>query len=661
MFTVGIAFKSVEDRLKKNTKVLESIFAEVFRLRNEEKPPPGSGVNEVGVLRPYLQATLNLLQQQLVALRQPHQVAAAVGQVGATAKERAPERDNLKVLEDLPLIGQAVTIGRALALPTQISAQYQKITRDIAISAGVADGVEPSQQERKVIGTVSEINDATGMERNQAATLIKQLYDTGMGLDQALAYAPVAARFSVGQQASTDDTARLIGELQNNPKITGPAELEKALEYIVFQRKGMGEGVADSLSVSQNQGLDQALGSVQPEGAQGVLDRDLIARRGTSDRRLSEASDAVDNSLRSLGDSIRPLTDELAEGITATAKAFTGAPDAVKWLITGATVLGTAFLALKGGVVAKRVFDKGREWLNGTPIPEGAGNDPGQGTDLSKVLGLNDPLNVFVVNASDIGCCMGPRGRQRKRPTRSTRKAPQRQSPASERRRRPRPEPAPAPAAPSNRLPEPPRPVSTLGKLGAAFKAVRGPAFVEAGIKLVTTSMTADTPEAKAEGYGAAAGGLVGSVIGGMVGSVVPVVGTSIGAFLGGMAGDAIGGWLGKKMVASGDQPAPAATRTASDHRADAQPGDVVRSLASTVPVPDPPGALSQAPGLQLGQPQQLSQQFTFTPNMPITVQGSVSDPMLLAQNLQAMVRREFEELMRMATARQLSDIPHVN
>ncbi|WP_342623037.1 hypothetical protein [Pseudomonas alkylphenolica] len=640
MFTVGIAFKSVEDRIKKNTKVLENIFAEVLRLRDEAKPAPHRDVHEVGVLRPYLQATLSLLQQQLVALRQQQQVSVSLGRTGTSAKAPAPERDNLKAFEGLPLIGEAITVGRALALPTQISAQYQKITRDIAISAGVADGVAPSQQEQKVIATVSEINDATGMERNQAATLIKQLYDTGMGLEKALAYAPVAAKFSIGQDASSDDSARLIGELQSNPKITGPAELEKALEYIVFQRKGTGEGVADSLSASQNQDLDQALGRVQPKGAKGVLDSDLISRRGTSDRRLSEASDAIDDSLRSLGDSIRPLTDELAMGITATAKAFTGAPDAIKWLITGATVLGTAFLALKG-----------REWFKGAPIPEGAGNGPGQGTGLSKVFVLNDPLNVFVVNASDIGCCMGGQGRGRKRPSRSGRKTPQRQPPSSARRRRPRSAPVPAPSAPPSKPPTPNRSVSTAGRIGAVIKAVRGPAILEAGIKGVATLATADTPEEKAEGYGAAAGGLVGSVIGGMVGSVVPVVGTSIGALLGGMAGDAIGGWLGKKMVAPRDEPAPAA----------AQPGDVVRSLVSTVPVPDPLATLGNAPVPQLNQPQQVSQQFTFTPSMPITVQGSVSDPMQLTQNLQAMVRREFEELMRMATARQLSDIPHVN
>lgn len=137
-------------------------------------------------------------------------------------------------------------------------------------------------------------------------------------------------------------------------------------------------------------------------------------------------------------------------------------------------------------------------------------------------------------------------------------------------------------------------------------------------------------------------------MLGGVLGAFVPVIGPPIGALLGGMAGDAIGGWLGKKMVAPRDEPASAV----------AQPGDVVRSLVSAVPVPDPLATLGNAPVPQLNQPQQVSQQFTFTPSMPITVQGSVSDPMLLAQNLQAMVRREFEELMRMATARQLSDIP---
>jgi len=690
-FTVGIAFKAVEDRIKKNTKVLENIFAEVFRLRNEAKPVPSTGVNGDGELRPYLNATLNLLQQQLVALRQQRPVVVSVSQAGAAAKAVTPERDNLKVFEDLPALGQAVKVGKALVLPTQISAQYQKITRDIAISAGVADGDEPSAKEQEVIGTVSAINEATGMERNQAATLIKQLYDSGMGLDQALAYAPVAAKFSVGQDASIDDTARLIGELRNNPKIKKPADLEKALEHIVLQRKGTGEGVTDSLTASQSQGLNTALNSTQPLVSSGVLDRDLIARRGTSDRRLSEASDAVDDSLRSLGDSIRPLSDGLAEGVTATAKAFTGAPDAIKWLIAGATVLGTTFMLFKGGTVVQNLLSKVRERLPGASRPETVSGGSEPGSDLSNRFAFSDPLNVYVVNASDIGCCVGHKGREqrcspqsrRKRSQRRTpqsktprsrtsqskapqgrtpqskvpkNKAPQRKTPSSGPPERLRPLPAPAsPVSPT----KPSAPVSTVGKIGAAIKEVRGPAFLEAGIKTVATFVNAETPAEKAEGYGAAAGGLVGSVVGGVIGAFVPVIGVSIGALLGGMAGDAIGGWLGKRKASSGEEPVAAAKPADNGLPVAAQPGDVVRSLVSAVPTAETPSTLANA-GPALSQPQQVSQQFTFTPNMPITVQGSVTDPMLLAQNLQAMVRRELEELMRMATSRQLSDVPHV-
>ncbi|MGH8467107.1 MAG: phage tail tape measure protein, partial [Pseudomonas sp.] len=178
--------------------------------------------------------------------------------------------------------------------------------------------------------------------------------------------------------------------------------------------------------------------------------------------------------------------------------------------------------------------------------------------------------------------------------------------------------------------------MTTVGKIGAAIKEVRGPAMLEAGIKTVATFMTADTPEEKAEGYGAAAGGMVGSVLGGVLGSFVPLIGPPIGALLGGMAGDAIGGWLGKRMASSSKEPAP----TDKAPPVAAQPGDVVRSLVAAGATAESPSRLaSEAPAL--AQPQQVTQQFTFTPNMPITVQGSVTDPMLLAQNLQAMVRRE--------------------
>lgn len=680
-FTVGIAFKSVEDRIKKNTKVLESIFAEVLRLRSVPAAVP-SPVAPVGELRPYMAAMLGLLEQQIVALgllRQQPQAPASTDSSRPSTKQASIERDNLKVFEDLPVIGQAVKVGRALILPPQISAQYQKITRDIAISAGGATGVAPSVQEQKVIGTVSAINEATGMERNQAAMLVKQLYDSGMGLDKALAYAPVAAKFSVGQDVQTEDTVRLIGELQRNSNVTGPAELEGALEHIVLQRKGTGEGAADSLSAAQNLALGKALGSEPAPDTRGVLDRDLTARRGTSDQLMSEASNAADDALRSLGDAIRPLSDGLAQDFTATAKAFTGAPDSVKVLLAGAAVLGTTFLALKGGSVFKGLLEAGRDWIKGSPEPTKTSSRPRPVPSLSKVLVLNNPLRVFVVNAREFGCRVGRCGRQpmRKRAPSPRRKSPQRGAlqriPPPRRRRgksrsaptysRPvvpiKPLPLLALPAPASNLTAVASPPSRASNIGAGLKGMRGPAVLEAGINAVSTLLTADTPEQKAEGYGAAAGGLVGSVIGGMVGSVVPVIGTSIGAMLGGMAGDAIGGWVGKRMVESSKAPAPAIDMLNGGKPAAPQPGDVVRGLVNAVAAPDTLVAAAKAPSTAI-PPAQITQQFTFTPSMPITVQGSVTDPVLLAQNLQAMVRREFEELMRMATSRQLADVPHV-
>ncbi|TDF78227.1 hypothetical protein [Pseudomonas sp. H9] len=593
IFTIGIALKRVEDQIKKNTEVLEKLFAEGLRPPEEVKPAAASNCCGLGELRPYLDTTLSLLGQQLVALRKPHPVLVQEGSGTATATtDSTPERDNLAAFEDLPVIGPAITYGRAALLPTQISAQFQKIIRDITISAGVADGEKPSLKEQDVIARVKKITTDTGMERNQAATLIKQLYETGMGLDKALDVAPVAAKFSVGQDAAIGDTARLISELQSHPKITDAAGLKRALEFVVSQRKGTGEDAAAPLSDTQRKHLNTVLEGTQTTETTSILDGDLEARRGTSDRHLSEASDAVDNALLSLGDSVRPLSNWVAEVVEEKANAFTEAPNAVKWLTVGVAALGTTLLALKGGTVVRSLLDKVRNQFKGAPIPEEA-------------LQGGETL----------------------------------------------PQPPVKPSGPIS--------PGTVGKIGAALKEVRGPAMLEAGIKAAATFLTADSPEEKAEGYGAAAGGLVGAALGTVLGTFVPVVGPPIGALLGGMAGDAIGGWLGKRLVSSNEEPVAAAKSTDNSPLVAAQPGDVVRSLANTASAVEPPVALANT-STALASPQQVNQQFTFTPNMPITVQGGVSDPTQLVQNLQAMVRRELEELMRMATSRQLSDVPHV-
>jgi len=70
--------------------------------------------------------------------------------------------------------------------------------------------------------------------------------------------------------------------------------------------------------------------------------------------------------------------------------------------------------------------------------------------------------------------------------------------------------------------------------------------------------------------------------------------------------------------------------------------------------------SLAGAPVQERGPAPQINQQFTFAPNMPFTVQGGLSDPLQLAQEVGAIVRREFDGLVSQATSRQLYDAPHV-
>ncbi|MCO7518766.1 MULTISPECIES: hypothetical protein [unclassified Pseudomonas] len=198
--------------------------------------------------------------------------------------------------------------------------------------------------------------------------------------------------------------------------------------------------------------------------------------------------------------------------------------------------------------------------------------------------------------------------------------------------------------------------------VGAAMKVLAKPAVLKATQQGLTT-FTSDKPAGeKAEGYGSAVGGLVGTLVGGAIGSVVPVLGTTFGAALGGMVGDQLGGWLGKTWFAGKEQPAQVGTAAkagvATPAQAKAEPGDVLRSISSPAPTaPAAPAGISTPPATPPAPV--YNQQFTFTSNMPVTVSNSLDDPGTLAQ-LEAIARRQLEELMRQARSVQLADTPHI-
>ena len=371
---------------------------------------------------------------------------------------------------------------------------------------------------------------------------------------------------------------------------------------------------------AQNRGLYNEL-KADSQKATGILDKNLAERRETSAQHWSELGQAVDDSMRSIGDAIRPATDAAAKGLTWVARGMTSLSDNAQPVVLGiAGIAGIAaavgaFLTVSSGVkIGRGVFNiargRGLERFggrasrgNGSPleVPK-TGNkvlDTGIGV-LGKVFGASagqasaneseaggsDLQRVFVVNADafgGIGGSMTNTGPAK--PVRGSRRSRQRA------RRRAgtmgatvRPTPAEAPKAPvakrrvfaaaSSAL------VGTddLGKVARSIRGVSrlakrlpGGNIVDASATALDVAINANTQDEKAEGYGAAggslAGTLAGAAAGAAIGSVVPVIGTAVGgavgAVLGGLGGESLGGWLGKKLF--GDDQTEGEAKTESE------------------------------------------------------------------------------------------------
>ncbi|MGP5481226.1 phage tail tape measure protein, partial [Pseudomonas helleri] len=166
-------------------------------------------------------------------------------------------------------VARGVAAAGMVAVTAKTSADYQAIIRDIAIKAGVARTAEEADMSRSIIQTSRDV----GMGRNEVADVVNELVGAGMDLKQAMAFAPVAAKFVVGQGSSGVDTAKMIQALQTNAKITDPKVLEKALEAVAYQ------GQAGSFEASDMaRWFPQLLAGMQKQGITGM---DAVTQLGS--------------------------------------------------------------------------------------------------------------------------------------------------------------------------------------------------------------------------------------------------------------------------------------------------------------------------------------------------------------------------------------------
>lgn len=236
--SLGAAFKNVSGEMKKleaqttRAKGLQKVIGETMRLRDEWKKAHDSGAANADALLRKLETNTTSLRKQGVEVGRLRQEYLALGKVVRSAEFKAKGMGQIEEgRESLRSGFGTVVAGTTLAaVPTKVSADFQAIIRDIAIKSGAAN----TQQEVDTARDIVQTSKDTGMANTQVADLVNQLVGGGMDLTEALKYAPVAAKFAVGQGASGTDTAKMILAMQNNAKITDPKKMEQALASVAL-------------------------------------------------------------------------------------------------------------------------------------------------------------------------------------------------------------------------------------------------------------------------------------------------------------------------------------------------------------------------------------------------------------------------------------------
>lgn len=295
--SVGAAFKTVENGIQRleakgnRAKVLKSTIGETIKLREEWKRAHDSGAAGADKLLRKLNGNLEALRNQGVEVGRLKREYERLGREARAAGLQMKGHQQLQAgKESLKSnVGKAVAATASVAAPTMISANYQAIIRDIAIKADIANKPQEQQLTRTVIDTAAD----TGMARNGVADLVNQLVGAGMELDKALAYAPVAAKFAVGQGASGLDTASMIQALEQNAKISDPKVMQQALEAIAYQ------GQAGSFEASDMaRWFPQLLAGMEKSGITGL---DAVTSLGSMlqvQMKTAGSSDEAANNLK---------------------------------------------------------------------------------------------------------------------------------------------------------------------------------------------------------------------------------------------------------------------------------------------------------------------------------------------------------------------------
>ena len=239
--SLGRALTDTQSRITRLKQTAEQqrlwqrTIGETQRLQGEFRKLHLSGDAAAEGIRKKIESNLTVLRQAGIEADNLDRAYQRLGRTarGLELQANGRERIGHGVAQGREAVGDALKLTATVAVPATISANYQAIVRDMAIKAGIAG----TARETQIGEQIAQSALASGMGRNELAQAINQLVGGGMDLERATTFAPLLAKFAVGQGSGSVDTARMIGALEQNAKITDPAQMQQALEAIAYLGK----------------------------------------------------------------------------------------------------------------------------------------------------------------------------------------------------------------------------------------------------------------------------------------------------------------------------------------------------------------------------------------------------------------------------------------
>jgi hypothetical protein len=216
------AFKKNAERVRG----FRNLIGDTIRLRQEMQNTADKSSNAFAKLSRSNDANITKLKAHGIAVDKLDKEYTRLGRTVKGLELGAAGRQNIgegvqSLKSGFRTVAAAIS---AVAVPTMVSANYQSIIRDIAIKGGIAR----TDKEDALSESIRRDAADSGIERNELAEAVNTLVAGGMDVAEAAANARSIARFSVGQNADSTDTARLVLAMRQ-AGITNPESIEKAL------------------------------------------------------------------------------------------------------------------------------------------------------------------------------------------------------------------------------------------------------------------------------------------------------------------------------------------------------------------------------------------------------------------------------------------------